>query len=351
MIPGLGTYVDDTYGADKEGDLDFYSGYEDMVMMPAKQVALLELWDDLGIPHKLKKQVSGSPLTVIGIEVDPNELTFSLPETSRIRLVQELRFWGARPAPGKGVSFKLREWQSLTGWVNWALNVYPLIRPCLSWVYEKMRRDDPDAPPLKPTSNIWVNDKVRRDLNWAADIVENSTGTRLICARNWDPSEADLTIYCDASGTGLAYWYPSFRIGYHAPIPAGVMSGNIFYNECLALVSALHDSHTILDDGAKILIYTNSMNTVDIFSSMSGLPSWNWMLKSAVDVILLGDYDLRVLHVSTTTNAVANTLSRQDFNHAIRLVPDIIIREFQPLTAPDGEVDVPATNETDATMT
>lgn len=122
------------------------------------------------------------------------------------------------------------------------------------------------------------------------------------------------------------------------------MSTNIFYNKCLALVSALHDAHTMLDDNAKILIYTDSMNMVDIFSSMSGLPNWNWMLKSAVDIILLGDYDLRVLHVSTTANAVADALSRQDFNRAITLVPDIIIRDFQPLTAPDGEVDVRKTN-------
>lgn len=135
----------------------------------------------------------------------------------------------------------------------------------------------------------------------------------------------------------------------HAPIPAGVMSDNIFYNECLALVLALHNSHTILDDGAKILIYSNSMNTMDIFSSMSGLPNWNWMLKLAVDIILLGDYDLHVLHVSTTTNTVADALSRQDFNHSIKLIPDIIIRKFQPLTAPDGKVNAPAANKTDVT--
>ncbi|KAF8223351.1 hypothetical protein L208DRAFT_1317156 [Tricholoma matsutake] len=32
----------------------------------------------------------------------------------------------------------LRDFQHLAGWVNWALNAYPLLHPGLSCLYEKM---------------------------------------------------------------------------------------------------------------------------------------------------------------------------------------------------------------------
>jgi len=53
----------------------------------------MQLWDELGVPHKEKKQVWGSPLTIIRIDVDPNEMVFTLPEESKERLMKELRAW------------------------------------------------------------------------------------------------------------------------------------------------------------------------------------------------------------------------------------------------------------------
>ena len=55
--------------------------------MPEAQVALLNLWMELGTPFKEKKQVYGAPLTVIGIDVDPNKLTFTLPERAKSNLL------------------------------------------------------------------------------------------------------------------------------------------------------------------------------------------------------------------------------------------------------------------------
>ncbi len=54
------------------------------------QVSLLCLWDELGIPHKKKKQIHGSPLPIIGIDVDPNALSFALPDVTCKRLISEL---------------------------------------------------------------------------------------------------------------------------------------------------------------------------------------------------------------------------------------------------------------------
>jgi len=54
-------------------------------------MCLLTLWDDLGIPHKEKKQIHGSSIPVIGIQVNPNALTYMLPDDSRQKLLDELQ--------------------------------------------------------------------------------------------------------------------------------------------------------------------------------------------------------------------------------------------------------------------
>ena len=104
----------------------------------APQSRLLLLWDKLGIPHKPHKQISGCPLPVIGIEVDCNEMTFTLPHLAKLRLIEELRFWTSKPPKTSSGSFKLKHWERLAGWFNWALNVCPLLCPALNNVYSKM---------------------------------------------------------------------------------------------------------------------------------------------------------------------------------------------------------------------
>ena len=87
-VDPLITYVDDSSGTALTADIEFYLPYDSFI--PAPQATLLSLWDELGIPHKRKKQLHGNTLPVIGIVVDPNELSFTLPDASRSRLALEL---------------------------------------------------------------------------------------------------------------------------------------------------------------------------------------------------------------------------------------------------------------------
>ena len=148
----MATYVDDSSGCNLASDTAFYAPYgKDM---PHGQTVLLSLWDALGIPHKEKKQVSGAPLTVIGISVDPNAMTLTLPLEARKRLLEEMTAWSVDPpkaaspregniaAPSKisrkSVQFRLKRWQQMSGWTNYAFNVYPLLKPCLNNFYNKL---------------------------------------------------------------------------------------------------------------------------------------------------------------------------------------------------------------------
>jgi hypothetical protein len=143
-------YVDDSFGVEEEGYVVLYVPYG--VELPLQQTCLLELWDELGVPHKQKKQVHGSQLTILGIEIDVNNLTFTLPQESKDRLSKELADWCQR-----GVRRKVKEWQQLAGWINWVLNVYPLLRLALNNVYDKIKGKEQEA-------RVWANDAIREDL-------------------------------------------------------------------------------------------------------------------------------------------------------------------------------------------
>jgi hypothetical protein len=87
-IADLWTYMDDSFGIEEEGNIVWYQQYGKY--MPRNQVKLLSLWDELGVPHEVHKQLSRGRLTIIGIEVNADSLTFTLPKQGLDDLLQEL---------------------------------------------------------------------------------------------------------------------------------------------------------------------------------------------------------------------------------------------------------------------
>ena len=169
-IDYVGNYVDDSSGCGKRNDLVYYPPYGKS--FPRNQTALLLLWDELGIPHKAKKQLFGAPLTIIGIEVDPLRMTFTLPEERKRCLIEVLEWWVSK----EGKKSRLKEWYKLGGWVNWALNVYPLLRIAFNNFYMKFSNSaavEPSSPAsqysgrksssLQLNHIVFVNNAIRED--------------------------------------------------------------------------------------------------------------------------------------------------------------------------------------------
>ena len=57
------------------GDVKYYEPYGRY--FPSDQTKLLELWDEIGLPHVERKQIYGPTVTFIGFETDPNTMTIS----------------------------------------------------------------------------------------------------------------------------------------------------------------------------------------------------------------------------------------------------------------------------------
>jgi hypothetical protein len=254
-------------------------------------------------------------------------MTYTLPEESQTKLLAELEFWTSK----KGSRHTVRRWQHMAGWLNWCFNVYPLLRPALSNVYDKLRfKTNPDG-------SIWINNAVRDDLRWALEKIRNSPGRHLLDSIAWSTSDATFTIYCDACPAGMGFWYPALDLAFYSPTPdddlKGLVDRNglIFYFEALCVLCALLDACTYhADSPGRFVIYTDNLNTVNIFSSLNALPAYNILLREAVDLLLHGKHDLRVLHVPGIKNDVADALSRADFNRALEHQPNLTIHQFEP---------------------
>ncbi|GLB35583.1 hypothetical protein LshimejAT787_0211480 [Lyophyllum shimeji] len=315
-------FNDDNFGVAEVNDLIFYPPYG--TSLPRPQARLLQLWDKLGIPHKPSKQISGAPLVIIGILVDPNAMTMTLPTDKHLELVAEMRRFTDREGR-KSRHFRAKAWQRLAGWINWSFNVFPLLRPCLNNVYPKITEHAD-----KPHARIWCNQAIRSDLNWAADHMESSSGVHLLRAQLWDPSEADFTIFCDASLTGMGYWYPCSCVGFRSDIPPDTPSDKIFFYKSLCVACAVLDAAEFARCPCRLVVYTDNTNTVAMFSSLKALPAFNPLLRAVADALIRGKHRLRVLHVPGEDNTVADLLSRNRIDDAVELVPDLQVIPFQP---------------------
>ena len=75
----------------------------------------------------------------------------------------------------------------------------------------------------------------------------------------WDLDDANLEIYCDA---------PSRDASFFAASPQNTPVDIIFYYEALCVVSALVWATELLSALHRILIHTDSLNTVEMFHSL-----------------------------------------------------------------------------------
>ncbi|KAJ7436188.1 hypothetical protein B0H11DRAFT_1755110 [Mycena galericulata] len=332
LLSDVFCYVDDTYGWEFKDNLLYYPPYKKH--LPKKQAQLLFLWDFLGIKHKEKKQLHGASLPIIGFEIDPNAMTAKLPPESKADLEKWVQEFIHTPSRRR----TLHEFQCLTGWMNWSFNMYFLLRPSLSNVYDKM------SGKSQQHASIYINAAIKSDLSWFLHHLRESDGVLLFDALDWNPlTEADLTLYCDASlRLGMGFWIPELLLGFFSPVPGDPPADTIFFFEALCVVSALRWVCTYSRTGTsnsrrfRVTIFTDNQNTVNIFNSLSATPNYNLLLRTAVDDLIKYNVDLRVLHVKGEDNYVADAISRQRFSDATERATGLVIQNFQPPREPLG---------------
>jgi hypothetical protein len=320
LLEDLFGYIDDNFSFEEEGNVTWYQRYQ--CYYPAKQVGLLRLWDEIGLPHDKSKQEYGPVLRIIGFMVDPNLMRVSMDEEDRERLLKQVSDFSVT-TPG-GTRRTLREFQQLAGWINWSFNVFPLLKPALSNIYAKI------GGKIETHAKLFVSKAVVRDLDWFLSHVRTSDGVYLFENVDWDIHQADVTAYSDACLSGLGFYLEHSREGFQCSVPQNPPKNTIFYFEALAVVSVVDAMSRCPTVPSRILVYSDNSNTVNIFHSLRSLPPYNDLLKFTVSLLLRYNISLRVVHIPGVDNVVADSLSRFENTRAVAACPGLSISTFQP---------------------
>jgi hypothetical protein len=308
-------YVDDDFSWDFAEKIRYYPRYGKY--LPDKQARYLELWDELGIPHDEAKQVSGSPLTIIGFDVDPNGVSVRLPASRRSELFAAIDDFAR-----EGQKRALLNFQELAGLIESALIANPFGRPGLSGVHEAM------SGRQSPRELIPVSARVCRELRWLkGHIKANDGGTPLKFLEDWG-KHGDIVNYVDACPSGLGLWIPSLRQGFQAAIgERGIQD-----LEAFAIVAALEYAARRLRP-TNLVVFSDSLTNVEMFDSLNTRDEFrNGLITTFVDITRRGIW-CRVFHVPGEKNKTADALSRFDNHKFEREVMTIQQLELAMLSA------------------
>ena len=102
---------------------------------------------------------------------------------------------------------------------------------------------------------------------------------------------------------------PSRDAGFFAASPKNAPVDTIFYFEALCVVSALVWATELLSAPHRILIHTDSLNTVEMFHSLKASKGYNDLLLFATHLMMDSHTSLHVFHIDGVNNTVADTLS------------------------------------------
>ena len=220
----------------------------------------------------------------------------------------------------------LWDFQQLAEHINWALNVYPRMQPALSALYAKITGKSCTF------ASIRINNDICRELTWFTNHIKCFNGVHFLESIVWSPSDTGHTTmiaYTDASSKGLGVWFPGKHVSYQCPLPLNDPKDTIFYFEALAVCSAILLACSF-QKTTCLIIYTNSTNTFDIFTSLTAKPIYNRILMCSIDMLLEDRLDLYVFHIPGHDNLIADPLSWHKNRLTTILSPSLIIGTFTP---------------------
>ncbi|KAG2341729.1 hypothetical protein BDR05DRAFT_887795 [Suillus weaverae] len=121
----------------------------------------------------------------------------------------------------------------------------------------------------------------------------------------------------------MGFWYLSLNLGFQSNLPSCPLIDDIYFSEALCVVSTIHDGITCLPQNGQLVLFTDSLNSVYLFNTLSGGPGYNQLLMDAVEVILAFNIDFWVFHISGNENIVADHLSHWQASEAITTSPGL----------------------------
>lgn len=223
----------------------------------------------------------------------------------------------------------------MLGWLNWALNAYPKLRPGLSGLYAKI------AGVTDPHTPLRMNTEIAAELAWFARRMLAEDGVHLLTSVDWavgDLNKISVTMFTDTLMQGLGIWFSCKHAGFQCCLPCDAPSRIIFVFEALAVICGVRIcAHKYRQ--RRLVCFSDNINTVDAFASMSAAGPVNRLLRFAADLLIDFNIDFRWYYVPGKDSFVADALSRFQNDKVRMIAPNIEISIFTPPQEAMGWID------------
>src|SRR5260370_25540798 len=113
----------------------------------------------------------------------------------------------------------------------------------------------------------------------------NKWSIQILVEEMWGADEADIQIWGDACKIGLTFWAPSLKVAFIGDsVIEKDIPFNIFYNEALTVLAALEWSSSLDPIPRRVVIHTDSTNSLNIFNSLCASRLYNPILMSTITI-------------------------------------------------------------------
>lgn len=179
---------------------DFLMVFRTKEEAESKLAATLRMCAALRIPMAEDKNELAQRLVFLGIILDTLTMTAALDPRKLEELVRDLSVWEARDRA------TLKERQSLTGSLNWALQVVRAGRPFLQRLLREQKNIS--SRRLRAEVQIPLTEEERKDIRWWAKNMRKHNGVSLFYEKEWR-DEHRRVLWTDACKRGYgAMWAP-----------------------------------------------------------------------------------------------------------------------------------------------
>ena len=272
--------------------------------------SFLNLCKKVGIPIKADKTVNPTTcITFMGLELDSLKMEARLPQEKLIKARQLLNKYSNKR------KIKLRELQSLIGYLNFCCSVVPPGRCFLRRLIDKTKNVS------NPAHRITLNSESRRDLHAWKLFVEHFNGKNLISVKRWRTMQS-MHLYTDAAGA-LGFGAMFGKNWFNGSWPAQIAHLPITFKELFPIMLAIEIWGPHLRNQC-LLAHSDNLAVVHIINKQSSKEtSIMQLVRRLVLACMKYNTLLRCVHISGKYNILPDLLSRLQVKEFHHLAPDM----------------------------
>ena len=307
----LGRYSDDFCGLTAP-----VNGRPDWERATLSWLAFMDVCDKLGVP--MDKFEIGTSVELLGILLDTDLMLASLTEVKRQRCVAELRDWSQRRQCTR------TELQQLVGLLNFICVVVQNGRAFLGRAIALLHATH------RERGSILLDKGFRSDISFWYDVMSDPawSGQALFLEEKWLDS-GSLDLFTDAEPTGHGARHGQHWYGVPWSTEDLTLAADACVCDCarhrdrgvsmpfLEMLAFAYAAATWghLWRGKKITLYSDCQPAIQAFNKRySSSPELLFVIRLIVILAHRCDFVFRLEWLSTTDNAIADALSRRDFD-------------------------------------